>query len=296
MSAPGSQPWSTPRTLVPAAVLALVVAVAVLGPWLSPYGYDQTGPLKFSPPTAEHWGGTDILGRDVLTRTLHGARISLLVGCLGAAVSLFIGVTYGAIAGYIGGAVDAALMRFVDVLYSIPRLVFVIAIIAVLDSHMRHLLEALHAPHWAPQAKLALLFAGLGATQWLTMARVVRGQVLALKERQFVSASLALGQSHTRILILHILPNLTGIVIVYLTLNMPVVILEESLLSFLGLGVQAPMASWGTLISSGAAAVNPLKSYWWLLVVPGTAMALALLAMNFLGDGLRDVLDPRKTG
>lgn len=275
------------------AILVAVSLAAAIGPWLSPHAHDQLGPLRFAPPGAGHWGGTDLLGRDVMTRVLMGARISLLVGLSGALVSLAIGVTYGAISGYVGGKTDALLMRLVDILYSIPRLVFVIVLISVLDQRVRAALVQLGHPEWAPQAKFILLFIGLGAVQWLSMARIVRGQVLSLKERQFVLAARALGQSHAAILVRHILPNLVGIVIVYLTLTIPVVILEESLLSFLGLGVQPPMASWGTLIAQGAQTINPVKSYWWLLVAPAAAMALTLMALNFLGDGLRDVLDPR---
>ncbi len=281
------------RISVSVAILAAVALAAVIGPWLSPYSHDQLGPLRFAGPGAVHWGGTDLLGRDVMTRALMGARISLLVGLFGAVVSLIIGVSYGAISGYVGGKTDAMMMRLVDILYSIPRLVFVIVLISVLDLQVRAALVRLGHPEWAPQAKFILLFAGLGAVQWLAMARIVRGQVLSLKERQFVLAARALGQGHAAIIVRHILPNLVGIVIVYLTLTIPVVILEESLLSFLGLGVQPPMASWGTLIAQGAQTINPVKSYWWLLVVPAAAMALTLMALNFLGDGLRDVLDPR---
>lgn len=284
------------RISVSLAILACVSLAAILGPLLSPYSHEQLGPLRFSPPGAAHWGGTDLLGRDVLSRTLMGARISLLVGLSGALVSLAIGVTYGAVSGYAGGKTDALMMRLVDILYSIPRLVFVIVLISVLDQRVRAALVGLGHPDWAPQAKFFLLFVGLGAVQWLSMARIVRGQVLSLKERQFVLAARALGQGHAAILFRHILPNLVGIVIVYLTLTIPVVILEESLLSFLGLGVQPPMASWGTLIAQGAQTINPIKSYWWLLLMPATAMALTLMSLNFLGDGLRDVLDPRTRG
>lgn len=284
------------RISVSLAILACVAIAAIFGPWLSPYSHEQLGPLRFAPPGAAHWGGTDLLGRDVMSRALMGARISLLVGLSGAIVSLVIGVTYGAVSGYAGGKTDALMMRLVDILYSIPRLVFVIVLISVLDQHVRAALMRLGHPDWAPQAKFILLFIGLGAVQWLSMARIVRGQVLSLKERQFVLAARALGQGHAAILVRHILPNLVGIVIVYLTLTIPVVILEESLLSFLGLGVQPPMASWGTLIAQGAQTINPIKSYWWLLLIPASAMALTLMSLNFLGDGLRDVLDPRARG
>lgn len=287
--------FSHRRIIVALVILAIVLFAAIIGPWLSPYDYETGGTSAFSPPTWQHWGGTDLLGRDVFTRMLYGARISLLVGFVGALVSLLIGVSYGAVSGYVGKKTDLIMMRFVDVLYSIPRLIFVITLISMLDWQARRLLTRLQWPELASQARLVLLFVGLGAVEWLTMARIVRGQVLTLKERQFVTASRALGQSHFWILFRHILPNLSGIILVYLTLTIPVVILEESLLSFLGLGVQAPLSSWGIMISSGAQIINPLKSYWWLLLTPSLAMAMTLLALNFLGDGLRDWLDPRGT-
>ncbi|MEZ5405280.1 MAG: ABC transporter permease [Verrucomicrobiia bacterium] len=281
------------RIMIALCILCIVVLSAVIGPCFSPYDYETGSVAAFSPPSWQHWGGTDLLGRDVFTRMLYGARISLLVGFVGALVSLLIGVSYGAISGYIGGKTDLVMMRLVDVLYSIPRLIFVITLISMLDWQMRRLLTRLEWPELAAQARLVLLFVGLGADEWLTMARIVRGQVLTLKERQFVTASRALGQNHFYLLFRHILPNLMGIILVYLTLTIPVVILEESLLSFLGLGVQAPLSSWGIMISSGAQIINPIKSYWWLLFTPSLAMAITLLALNFLGDGLRDWLDPR---
>ena len=281
------------RILIALIILIIVLIGAIVGPWLSPYDYETGSAAAFSPPTWQHWGGTDLLGRDVFTRMLYGARISLLVGFVGAMVSLIIGVTYGAISGYIGKKTDMMMMRFVDVLYSIPQLIFVITLISVLDLQVRRLFTQLNWLESAAQARLILLFVGLGAVEWLTMARIVRGQVLTLKERQFITASRALGQSHFLILFRHILPNLSGIILVYLTLTIPTVILRESLLSFLGIGVQAPLSSWGVMISSGAQIINPIKSYWWLLITPSIAMAVTLLALNFLGDGLRDWLDPR---
>jgi len=285
--------FSNRRMVFAASVLAFMVLAATVGPWVSPYNYDTGGLKSFSPPSWENWGGTDLLGRDVFTRMLYGARISLLVGVVGAFVSLVIGVAYGSVAGYVGGQTDMVLMRVVDVLYSVPRLIFVILLISVLDQHAKRFLASVGMNEAAAQVRLVLLFVGLGAVEWLTMARIVRGQVMALKERQFVTASRALGQGHLKIWFRHIMPNLAGIVTVYLTLTVPVVILEESFLSFLGLGVQAPMSSWGMMIASGAQIINPVKSYWWLLAVPSVAMALSLLALNFLGDGLRDWLDPR---
>jgi peptide/nickel transport system permease protein/oligopeptide transport system permease protein len=274
-------------------IVLTVVLTAVVGPWLSPYAFDQTSAAQFSSPSWSHWCGTDLFGRDLLTRMLYGARLSLLVAAVGAGVSLVIGVVYGAVSGYAGGRVDNAMMRGVEVLASLPRLIFVIVLIAVLQKHTETFLTGLGLPGWVPQARLLLLFVGLGCVEWLTMARIVRGQVLVLRESQFVQAARALGQSHSRILVLHVLPNITSIVLVYLTLTLPVVMLEESFLSFLGLGVQPPAASWGSLLSSGAQLLNPLKIAWWLLVFPGGLMALTLIALNVLGDALRDALDPR---
>lgn len=282
-----------PRIVLPLAVLAAVAIAALLGPILSPYRYDEVTGNTFSAPSLQHWCGTDNLGRDVLTLTLHGARISLLVGFLGAVLSLLIGVTWGCLAGYLGGAWDSVLMRIVDVLFSVPRLILVIVVLGFLDGYSRQWLAAANLSELGPYARLGILLIGLGAVQWLTMARVIRGQVLSLREREFVKASLLLGQSHFKVILRHILPNLGGIILVYLTLTIPVVILEESLLSFLGLGVQPPIASWGTLISLGAQNINPLNSFFWLLATPAAFMAVTLLSLNFLGDGLRDALDPR---
>ena len=244
---------------------------------------DALSDAQFSPPSFQHWFGADVHGRDLLSRIFYGARISLLVGLVGAVVSLFIGVLWGAIAGYCGGRWDGLMMRFVDILYSMPSIVFVIVLITVLNAVFGKL----------PIVQFIGLFAGLGAVSWLTMARIVRGQVLTLRNRPFVDASRALGASHTRILLRHILPNTYGIIIVYLTLTIPSIILYESFLSYLGLGVQPPQASLGSLIASGAAQINSIRIYWWLIVFPGATLALTLLALNFVGDGLRDAWDPR---
>lgn len=271
--------------------LILVILAAILGPSFTGYGYEQTSDIQFAPPGSAHWMGTDLHGRDLLTRILFGARISLIVGLIGTIVSLVVGVTYGMVSGYLGGRVDMLMMRTVDILYSLPRLVFVIVLISVLNT--KRFMGGLHVGFLVENARVLLLFMGLGIVQWLTMARIVRGQVLWLKEQSFVLAAQTLGASRRRILLRHLLPNLGGIIIIYLTLTIPEIILLESLLSFLGLGIQAPQSSWGTLISDGASAINPVRIYWWLLVFPGSAMALTLLSLNLLGDQLRDLLDPR---
>ncbi len=248
---------------------------------------------QFQPPSRRHWFGTDVHGRDLFSRVLSGAEISLLVGVVGAAVSLVIGMLWGAVAGYAGGRVDGAMMRFVDILYSLPSIIFVIVLITTLEGALKHGLAALGAPGLVKSARLLFLFVGLGAVSWLTMARIVRGQVLSLRHRAFVEASRALGAGPVRILARHIIPNVLGVVIVYLTLTVPAIILYESFLSYLGLGIQPPMASWGTLIAEGVEQINPIRVYWWLIAFPGGVLVATLLALNFLGDGLRDAWDVR---
>jgi peptide/nickel transport system permease protein/oligopeptide transport system permease protein len=224
---------------------------------------------------------------------LYGAQISLLVGIVGAGVSLFIGVLWGAIAGYSGGRVDSLMMRFVDILYSLPSIIFVIVLITTLESLLKNTLGSIGLPGLVKSARLLLLFAGLGAVSWLTMARIVRGQVLSLRHRPFVEASRVLGAGPWRILRRHIIPNTFGVVIVYLTLTVPAIILYESFLSYLGLGIQPPMSSWGTLIAEGVDQMNPIRVYWWLIAIPGAFLVTTLLALNLVGDGLRDAWDVR---
>jgi peptide/nickel transport system permease protein/oligopeptide transport system permease protein len=274
-------------------LLALVILAALIGPFLSPYGYDQVTEKQFAPPSLQHWFGTDLHGRDVFTRVIYGARVSLMVGLVGSLVSLIVGTTYGMVSGYVGGRLDDIMMRIVDILYSLPRLVIVILLIGVFDQQMKSFLEWFGSPKLVAHSRLIVLFIGLGMVEWLTMARIIRGQVLSLKEQTFVQASRALGQKPWKIILLHLLPNLRGIIIVYLTLTIPTVILEESFLSFLGLGVQAPQSSWGTLLSDGASMINPVRIAWWLLLGPALFMAVTLLSLNFIGDGLRDRFDPR---
>jgi len=283
-----------PTARVCLAVLIIVAAAAAVGPELFPESYREPGPLQYSPPTWAHPFGTDLNGRDLLYRVLLGARISLVVGLAGAAVSLFLGTAYGLVAGYCGGRVDAVMMRLVDIIYSVPRLIFILIFINAFDGHLREFAAARDWPWLVAYSRIVILIITLGLIEWLTMARIVRGQVLALKERPFVLAARALGQSHIKIILRHLLPNILPIIIVYLTLTVPAVILDESFLSFLGLGIQPPQASWGSLLSEGAQAINPLKVYWWLLLFPAATMTATLLALNYLGDRLRDTLDPRR--
>jgi oligopeptide transport system permease protein len=270
-----------------------MVLCCVVGPFFLPSVLGEPGPSQYAPPSWEHPFGTDLNGRDLLYRVLTGGRISLLVGLCGAVVSLFIGTAWGLIAGYAGGRTDALMMRFVDILYSVPRLIFILIAINAFNAGLQEWANREGLAWLVESSRIAILILTLGFIEWLTMARIVRGQVLSLKERQFVTAARALGQSHVKILTRHLLPNLVGIILVYLTLTIPAVIIDESFLSFLGLGIQAPQASWGSLLADGAGAINPVRSFWWLLVFPAASMALTLLALNFLGDALRDAFDSK---
>jgi oligopeptide transport system permease protein len=273
--------------------LCVVLLVVVFGPSITPYQADQLSGNQFSPPSFKHWFGTDVHGRDLFSRVLIGTRISLMVGAVGAGVSLVIGVVWGAAAGYLGGRWDSALMRSVDVLYSLPSIVFVIVLMTTLEQPFKQWLARYFSPEVAGLSRWVFLFAGLGAVSWLTMARIVRGQVLSLRHRPFVEASRALGAPHWFIFVRHILPNVSGVVITYLALTVPTVVLSESFLSYLGLGVLPPQASLGSLIADGAGQINPIRVYWWLIVLPGAVLVAILLALNFLGDGLREASDPR---
>jgi oligopeptide transport system permease protein len=294
---PGRRAWRrfvrNRLAFVSLVVLTLIVVVTLVFPWISPHSPVELSDAYANPPDGRHWFGTDVLGRDLMARVLYGARISMVVGTVGAGVSLVIGVLWGAIAGYLGGRWDELMMRFVDILYSLPSIIFVIVLITTMETLLKRWLSAHFSPELAGFARLLFLFVGLGAVSWLNMARIVRGQVLTLKTLNFVEASRALGASETRILFRHILPNLFGIIIVYVMLNVPAIILYESFLSYLGLGIQPPQASLGSLIAEGAAQINPVRTYWWMLIFPAGLLAITLLALNFAGDGLRDAFDPK---
>lgn len=257
-------------------LLGIIVILAILAPYLSPWAYDEPdwGYDFPGPPNGElhHWFGTDGNGRDLFVRTLYGARISLMVGVLATTVSLLIGVTYGATAGFLGARVDNVMMRIVDILYSLPFMFFVILLMVFFGRN------------------IFLIFVALGAVEWLTMARIVRGQTLSVKKKEFIEAAHAIGVSNRKIILRHVIPNVLGPVIVYMTLTIPQVILTESFLSFLGLGVQEPLTSWGVLISEGA---KQMESAPWMLIFPAVFLALTLFCFNFIGDGLRDALDPK---
>lgn len=278
--------------LVSLVMLSAVVLLLPLWPWISAHSSTGLTDALSGPPGARHWFGTDNLGRDLLARVAYGSLISLMVGAVGALVSLVIGVVWGAVAGYVGGRVDAVMMRTVDILYSLPSIVFVIVIITTVEGLFKTWLEKAVSPQAAGAARLLFLFAGLGAVSWLTMARIVRGQVLALKNRAFVDAARALGASHASILWRHILPNVSGVIITYVTLTIPSIVLYESFLSYLGLGVQPPQASLGSLMAEGVAQINPIRVYWWMIVFPGASLTGLLLMLNLIGDGLRDAFDP----
>jgi oligopeptide transport system permease protein len=253
--------------------LVFFIIIALLTPWIAPYSYEaQNLDLGATPPSAQHWLGTDIFGRDLLTQIMYGGRVSLAVGFVATSVALLIGVTWGAIAGYVGGRVDAVMMRLVDILYALPFMIFIVLLMVVFGRN------------------ILLLFLAIGAVEWLTMARIMRGQVQSLRQQEFVEAAISLGLSPATIIRRHVIPNALGPIIVYTTLTIPSVMLLEAFLSFLGLGIQPPQTSWGLLISYGA---ETMEEYPWLLIFPGLTLTITLFALNFLGDGLRDALDVR---
>ena len=253
--------------------ISTLIIVALITPFIAPYNYaDQNLVLGASPPSPEHLLGTDTLGRDLLTRMMYGSRISLMVGFLATSVALVIGVIWGTIAGSSGGKTDALMMRIVDTLYGIPFIILIILLMVIFGRN------------------LILLFLAIGAVEWLTMARIVRSQVLNLSKQEFILSAQAMGVTKINIIFRHLIPNAMGPVIVYATLTVPQIMLLESFLSFLGLGVQPPLSSWGLLIRDGAVS---MEEYWWLLIFPSLAFSLTLFSLNFIGDGLRDAIDPR---
>ena len=253
--------------------ILLLVVVAIITPFIAPYDYAyQDLALGASAPSSDHLLGTDTLGRDLLTRMMYGSRISLMVGFLATSVALVIGVIWGTVAGFSGGKTDAVMMRIVDTLYGIPFIILIILLMVIFGRN------------------LILLFLAIGAVEWLTMARIVRSQVLNLSKQEFILSAEAMGVSKLSIIFRHLIPNAMGPVIVYATLTVPQIMLLESFLSFLGLGVQPPLSSWGLLIRDGAVS---MEEYWWLLIFPSLAFSLTLFSLNFIGDGLRDAIDPR---
>ena len=254
-------------------VLLIFILLAIFAPWVAPHSYSyQNLELGASPPSSDFLLGTDTLGRDLFSRILYGARVSLMVGFVATGVALIIGVSWGIIAGYFGGKTDSVMMRIVDVLYGLPFIIFIILLMVIFGRNI-----------W-------LLFGAIGAVEWLTMARIVRGQVLTIKNQEYVLAAQAMGVSNIQMFRKHIFPNILGPIAVYATLTIPQVMLLEAFLSFLGLGIQPPMSSWGTLIRYG---VESMEEYSWLLIYPGLTFTITLFALNFFGDGLRDALDPK---
>ena len=256
-------------------ILIALIVLAIFAPWIAPHSYSyQNLELGAVGPSSTYWLGTDTLGRDQFSRILYGARVSLLVGFVATAVALVIGVSWGIVAGFFGGKIDSTMMRIVDILYGLPFIIFIVLLMVIFGRNI-----------W-------LLFLAIGAVEWLTMARIVRGQVLTLKNQEFVLAAQAMGVRNLSLFFRHILPNILGTIAVYATLTIPQVMLLEAFLSFLGLGVQPPMSSWGTLIRYG---VESMEEYPWMLIFPGLIFTINLFCLNFFGDGLRDAIDPRSS-
>lgn len=271
-------PWARLKqnklALLGLCIIVCMIVLAIVGPWLSPYTYaDQNLTQANQAPSSEHWFGTDTLGRDLYVRVVYGARISLAVGFVAAAINLVIGVVYGSIAGYMGGKVDRLMMGFVDILYGIPLLLYVILLMVILSPG------------------LTSIFLALGIAYWLTMARIVRSQIMALKNEEYVLAARSMGVPGWRILFRHMLPNCVGPIVITMTLAIPEAIFTEAFLSFIGLGVSAPMASWGVLAAEG---INSMRSYPFQLIAPAVAIGITMLGFTFFGDGLRNALDPKE--
>jgi len=267
---------SNPAAVVSIILIAGIVVLSIAGPWFTPYGDDTLDWLHVATrpglPQA-HWFGTDRLGRDLFVRTLEGTRVSLAVGLVASAVSLLVGISYGAVAGYLGGRIDHLMMRIIEIISGLPLIFFVIFITVTFGRN------------------IYILFLSIGAVAWLTMARIVRGQTMSIRRQEYIEAAVACGATPARIILRHVLPNLVGVVVVYATLSVPQVILFESFLSFLGLGIQEPNVSLGTLVADGA---GELEAAPWILLIPGAFLALLMLCLNICGDGLRDALDVKE--
>lgn len=277
-------------------VLTLIALTSILGPHFLSFSYEETNlEIGATAPSGDHWLGTDKLGRDQLSRIVYGGRVSLMVGLVATAVSLTIGVLWGTISGFVGGKLDALMMRIVDIMYALPFTIFVILLMVIArDAGVAIEVWLLETIGWetdiANKWNLILLFGAIGAVEWLTMARIVRGQVLSLRRMEFIEACTSLGLSRRRIILRHLIPNVLGPIVVYTTLTIPAVMLLEAFLSFLGLGIQPPRSSWGLLIKEGS---EMMEEAPWLLLYPGLLFSLTLFSLNFLGDGLRDALDPK---
>jgi len=291
------------RAAVVSGVILLAMMIACIAvPELSQWRYDQADlKVGVTAPSWDHWMGTDYFGRDMMARVFFGGRISFAVGLIATFVSFFIGIAWGGVAGYFGGKLDGLMMRFVDVLYTFPFLIFVILLMVFFANDQTPVYAAWQAvlglfvddpkdASYFPIFQIVIIFGALGSISWLTMARIVRGQVIALRNQPFVEAARSIGVGHTALIFRHLVPNALGPIIVYTTLTIPNVMLTEAFLSFLGLGTQEPLSSWGLLASTGADAMG---LYPWLLFFPAVMLALTLFCFNFLGDGLRDALDPR---
>lgn len=286
-----------------AIVCIVVLALIVLGSWLVPVitgiQVDERNPqAMLAAPRAGHLFGTDAIGRDVLTRVFLGLRITFVVGVIAVLISLILGIAYGAVSGYFGGWVDNLMMRIVDILYGLPTIAFLMLIISVFKDYRDHIFTArtgLFRPENKYLWEIFLITVSMGMLSWLTIARIVRGQVLSLKEMEYVEAARAVGTGHLRIIFRHIVPNLLGPVIVYATLTMPSVMLFESFLSFLGLGIQEPNVSLGLLLDDGIKRIAATNLNWWLIMFPGTLLAVVLFCLNIIGDGLRDAFDVRSS-
>ena len=303
-ASPGRRAWMRFKRNRPGVIsawyLVMLLVAVIAWPIVLKLAPDQFAQLhnpnrvsdaQFLAPGAGHWFGTDLHGRDLFSRVIYGAQVSLLVGAFGTLVSLVIGVLWGAISGYAGGRTDSVMMRILDMLYSQPSIIFVIVLVTTVGEVIKHARFVEQSSAMQGAERVVLLFVGLGAISWLSMARIVRGQVLTLRTRAFVEASRALGAEPHWVLSRHIIPNILGVVITYLALTMPAIILYESFLSYLGMGVEPPMASWGTLIAEGVGQINPIRVYWWLIMFPCAILVTTLLALNFVGDGLRDAWD-----